>query len=350
MAKTERDMRFLVAAWFVSRAVIVVAFLLASPHPLASGGNWDGAWYGSVALHGYGYAHRGTQSDTAFFPLYPLVASLVLRTGIGWPLAGLLVNNAAFLGALVVLYRLTHARWNAATARWCVAVACACPLSLFGSIAYREGLYLLLSALAVWWALRSQRVRAALAAGAASATAVAGIALAGAFVVESLLRRRGLRALGVAALSFAGIAAYMFFCWQRFGDPLAPLAAQHGWRTPGFDWPAWERVLRSLASIDGLRQNVMVVVLVPLGAIAVVVQHKALGLLMTLYALFALAILALAGEPISADRYAYGVIPILIAYGRALQRVPVVGIAALAASLVLLAYDATQFARFHWVA
>jgi|HubBroStandDraft_4_1064222.scaffolds.fasta_scaffold171692_1 hypothetical protein len=343
-------MRFVVAAWLASRVVIVAAFMLASPHPLASGGNWDGAWYGAIALHGYGYAHRGTQSDTAFFPLYPLIASLVLRMGVDWPLAGVAVNNAAFFAAMFVLYRMARERWNAATARWCVAVACACPLSLFGSVAYREGLYLLLSALALWSALRSQRFRAALAAGAASATAVAGVALAAAFVVESLLRRRGLRATAVAALSFTGIAAYVLFCWYRLGDPLAPLHAQHGWRTAGFDWPAWGRVFRSLASIDGLRRNVMVIVLVPLGAIAVLVQYKALGTLMTLYTLFALAILAVAGGPMSADRYAYGVIPILIAYGRALQRVPAVGIAALAASLVLLAYDAVQFARFHWVA
>jgi hypothetical protein len=343
-------MRFVIAAWLASRVLIVAAFVAVSPHPLASSGNWDGAWYGSIAAHGYGYAHVATKSDTAFFPLYPLLAALVLRTGVGWPLAGVLVNNVAFFAALIVIYAMARERWNIATARWCVAVTCACPLSLFGSVAYREGLYLLLSALALWWALRSQRLRAALAAAAASATAIAGVALAAAFVVDSIVRRRDLRATAVAALSFAGIVAYALFCWQRFGDPLAALSAQHGWRTAGIDWPAWVRVFRSLASIDGLRQNVMVVLLVPLGAVAVIVQHKALGLLMTLYALFALAILAVAGEPISADRYAFGVIPILIAYGRALQRAPLAGMAVLAASLVLLAYDAAQFARFHWVA
>jgi Gpi18-like mannosyltransferase len=343
-------MRFVVAAWLASRVIIVAAFVLASPHPLASGGNWDGGWYGAIASHGYGFAHRGAQSDSAFFPLYPLIASLIMRMGVGWPLAGIAVNNVAFLAAMLVLYRLAAERWNSATARWCVAVACACPLSLFGSVAYRDGLYLLLSALALWSALRSQRLRAALAAGAASATAVGGVALAAAFVVESLVQRRGLRAAAVAALSFSGIIAYVLFCWYRFGDPLAPLHAQHGWRTAGFEWRAWVYVLQDLTSFDGLLQNAMVVVLVPLGAIAVIVQHKALGLLMTLYTLFTLAILAVAGGPMSADRYAYDVIPILIAYGRALQRVPALGIAALTVSLVLLGYDAVQFARFHWVA
>ena len=344
------SMRLTLAIWLLSRAVIIAAFLTASNHPLVSAGNWDGAWYGAIATHGYGYAHRGTQRDTAFFPLYPLIASLVMRLGMGWPLAGLVVNNAAFLGAIIVLCRIARERWNAATARWCVAVTCACPLSLFGSVAYREGLYLLLSALALWCALRSQRMRAALAAAGASATAIAGVALAAAFVIESLVKRRGFRAAAVAALAFAGVGAYVVFCWYRFGDPLAPLHAQHGWRSTGFDWPAWARVFRSLVSIDGFRQNVMVVILAPLGAVAVIVQRKALGLLMTLYALLALAILAFAGEPISADRYAFGIIPILIAYGRALQRVPIAGIGAIAASLALLAYDAVQFARFHWVA
>lgn len=343
-------MRFLFAAWLATRALIFAVFLATSAHPLVSAGNWDGAWYGSIARHGYGYAQIGAQHDIAFFPLFPMLASPALRIGIGWPLAGVLVNNAAFLGALILLYRIACQRWNRATARWCVAFACACPLSLFASVAYREGVYLFFSALALWWALRSQRLASGLAAAAASATSAIGIALGGALVINAVMHRRGARDIASAALAFAGIGCFALFCYLRLGDPLAFAHAEHSWRTGGVDLGAWLRVVDSLRTWDGLRANLMVIVLVPLAAVAIVVQRKALGALLALYGVLAIALILLGGEPISADRYAFAVVPVLLAYGRVLQRVPVAGAAALVFSLYLLAYDASLFARFHWVA
>ena len=343
-------MRFTFAAWAVSRGLIVVAFLAASKHPLAGAGNWDGAWYGSIALHGYGYAHHGGQSDIAFFPLFPMLSSLLVRTGIGWPPAGVVVNNVAFFAGLFVLYAFARERWSATTARWCVAVACALPLSLFASVAYREGLYILSSALALWWTLRAKYLAGALAAAAATATAVTGLALAAALIADAIVRRRGARGVAVATLSLLGIIAFAAFCFVRFGDPVAFAHAQSGWRNAGFDAAAWLRVIESLRTWDGFLRNVMVVVLVPVAVIAIALQHRTLGSLLTVYGVLALALILFAGEPISADRIAYAVLPVLIAYGRALQRVPVAGVALLTASLALLTYDAVQFARFHWVA
>jgi hypothetical protein len=261
------------------------------------------------------------------------------------------VNNLAFFCALVLLYSMARRRWNAATARWCVAFACACPLSLFGSVAYHEGVYLFFSALALWCALRSRRAASGLAAAAASATSAIGIALGSALVVDAIVRRRNARDIAYAALAFAGVGFFALFCYLRFGDPLAFVHTQHGWRTAGFDARAWLRVLLSVFSLQGVLANIMAIALVPLAAVAIVAQRKALGRLLTLYGLLAIALILIAGEPISADRYAFAVVPVLMAYGRALQRLPVpAGVAVLAALLSLLAYDAVQFARFHWVA
>jgi hypothetical protein len=343
-------MRFVLVAWLLSRAVIVAALCVSSPHPLVSTGNWDGAWYGSIAQHGYGYAHLGAQRDIAYFPLYPLLALPLLRMGMSWPLAGVLVSNVAFLAALVIIYALVRARLSAVTARWTVAVTCACPTSLFASVAYHESTFLFFSALGLWWTLRDARLAGGLAGAAASATSALGIALAAALTIDPIVQRRGARAIASGALAFGGIGLFALFCWLRFGDPLAFAHAETGWRTGGIDIGAWLRVLASLSTWDGFRQNVMVIVLVPLGAVALVVQRKALGSLLTLYGVLVIALIFAGGEPISADRYAYAAIPVLIALGRALQRVPIAGGAALAASLVLLAYDTVQFARFHWVA
>ena len=189
-----------------------------------------------------------------------------------------------------------------------------------------------------------------LAAAAASATSAIGIALGGALIIDAVLHRRSARDIASAALAFAGIGAFVLFCYLRFGDALAFANAEHGWRTGGVDLSAWLRVLESLRRWEGLRANLMVIVLVPLAAVAIVVQRRALGALLALYGMLAIVLIMLGGEPISADRYAFAVVPVLLAYGRILQRIPIIGAAVLAASLCLLAYDAVQFAQFHWVA
>ncbi len=327
--------------------LIAAAFFAASDHPLASAGNWDGAWYGSIAQHGYGFATLGSQHDIAFFPLYPMLASLLLRAGIGWPLAGVIVNNVAFLLALAIIYRLVSVRWNVPTARWTVATTCAVPTSLFASVAYHEGTFLLFSALSLWWTLRDQRLAGGLAGAAASATSVLGLALAAALAIDAIVQRRGARAIASAALAFGGIGLFALFCWLRFGDPLAFAHAQAGWRTAGIDAGAWYRVFQSIASSWN---NNLLVVLVPVAAVAIGVQRKELGSLLALYGILAIVLIFLAGEPIGADRYAFVVVPVLIAFARMLQRIPVAGAAALLGSLALLARDAIEFARFHWVA
>src|ERR687897_120185 len=73
--------------------------------PLA---RWDSVWYLRVADSGYG----DSAPRAAFFPLYPLLVRAV-ATPLGASNAALLVaaylvSLAAFLGALVVLFRLTE--------------------------------------------------------------------------------------------------------------------------------------------------------------------------------------------------------------------------------------------------
>jgi Gpi18-like mannosyltransferase len=343
-------MRFVLAAFVITRAIVIAAFCIASPHPVASAGNWDGAWYGSIAVHGYGYARIGAQRDLAFFPLYPLLAAALEHTGLTWPLAGVLLSNAAFLGALAILFTLVRARWDDTTARWSIAVTCAAPPSLFASVAYSEGLFLLLSVLALWFLDRNRDAAASLATAAASAAAAMGTTLAAAVALDLLARNRSPRNVALAAFGFAGVVLYALYCWRFFGDPLAFVHAQRGWRANGFDASAWFRTIDSLLSWNGVRANLAAVIFVLIGAIALVTQHRALGTPMALYGLLAIAVILYTGQPISADRHAYAVVPILIAFGRALRRVPAFGTIAIAGSLALLALDAQEFARFHWVA
>src|SRR3990170_353278 len=73
--------------------------------PLA---RWDSVWYLRVADSGYG----DSAPRAAFFPLYPLlvraVATLVGGSDAALLVAAYLVSLAAFVGALLLLHRLTE--------------------------------------------------------------------------------------------------------------------------------------------------------------------------------------------------------------------------------------------------
>ncbi len=112
--------------------------------------NWDGLWYRLIALEGYA---GGTQSaKAAFWPLLPGI----MRGGselTGWTpeSVGYLVANLAFLGALLILYRLILLDFgDAVLARrtlWALALF---PTALFFSAVYTESLFLFLSVAALY--------------------------------------------------------------------------------------------------------------------------------------------------------------------------------------------------------
>ncbi|HET9030613.1 MAG TPA: hypothetical protein VFN49_10565 [Candidatus Aquilonibacter sp.] len=340
-------MRFVVLFWLVTRA-LVLAVLLASGQTAALA-HWDGAWYGSIAMHGYEFAPDGRQHNVAFFPLFPALAWPLVHAGMPWPVAGAIVANAAFLGALALLFAWSRRLYDERTAQWCVALASLLPASLFCTVDYPQSVFLLASAGALFLYATQRAIGSGLSAAAASAASVLGIPLIAALLVEAIVRRRVL-ILAAALIGSLGIGAYVAFCAVTFGDPLAFVHAQHAWRHGfGFDRNAWLSIFASLGTIDGFRQNVQMV-LVPAGLIAVLIEARHLGRLATLYGLLALAVLLFSGTPFSVDRNAYAIAPVLVAIAALLRRAPPLGYLILAVSAVLLVIDAGRFAHFAWVA
>ncbi len=112
--------------------------------------NWDGLWYRLIALEGYA---GGTQSaKAAFWPLLPGI----MRGGsevTGWTVdsVGYIVANLAFLGALLLLYRLVLLDFGDATlARRMLWVLALFPTALFFSAVYTESLFLFLTVCALY--------------------------------------------------------------------------------------------------------------------------------------------------------------------------------------------------------
>lgn len=223
-------------------------------------GLWDGTWYRRIAEDGYpdavplGAAGDPQQSALAFYPLAPLLARLVMTTGLPFGWAGALVSLLAGAGAAVGVHALLHRalapRVGEATARrgaWSAAVLfCVSPPSLVLQVPYTEGPAL---ALLVGFLLLLQRQRylpAALVALALGLTRPVAVPLSVVVVVHLLLRaaagrRRGTVLGGreavrcLALLAASGVAGVLWpvATWWLTGRDDAYTATMGAWRAGG---------------------------------------------------------------------------------------------------------------------
>jgi hypothetical protein len=221
---------------------------------------WDASWYMGIAQSGYHMPVTGT-SNLAFPPLFPLLVRLLGDglAGLGltlgdpqygpWALAGLLISNAAFLGALILLWhlvRLDHPAGVADRTLWLVA---AFPLGLFWSAFYTESLFLLLAVGCVLAARRGVWPLAGALGGLAVLTKWLGVVLVAVLFVEWLAARRARRAadgngraapperrpsvfaLGWLACIPLALAGYLLYLQVTFGTPWGILQSQEqGWK------------------------------------------------------------------------------------------------------------------------
>lgn len=120
---------------------------------LWSWANFDGVHYLFIAQYGYG------QFQQAFFPLYPLLVSLLGRLfQMNYLLAGLFISHLSLFIAIILLYKLVKIDFPEKIADWVVLFLLFFPTSFyFGSI-YTESLFLLLmvstfyaARIRLWW-------------------------------------------------------------------------------------------------------------------------------------------------------------------------------------------------------
>jgi len=196
----------------------------------------DAAWFLRIATTGYAPG----DGSAAFFPLYPLTVRLVgALPGVGPLGAALIVSNAAFLGALLMVHALTRLELGREAARRTVLFGAFFPTAFFLLAPYTEPLFLLLSISAFWFARRDRWLLAMLAGAGAAATRNIGALLIVALAVEALSQwRHGrllLPRLGAAFGVALGPFSYLLYWQVRFGDFWAPLDAQRNWqREPTF--------------------------------------------------------------------------------------------------------------------
>jgi Gpi18-like mannosyltransferase len=219
---------------------------------LTSWNHWDGANYVRIAQYGY-----QTRFDVAFFPLFPLLIGLIAHVLGSWSylIVGVLLSNAALLGALIVLYQIVVDATDDRTALRTVLYLCIFPTAFYFFAPYNESLSLLLIT-GAFLAMRRQRwVVAGILGLLAALTRSAGVLLIVPYLYELWIARervlanrsallRGILPLFLIPL---GTLLYSVYCWHIRGDPLAFATLQYHWGRH-LSWP-WQGIWHGLFNL-----------------------------------------------------------------------------------------------------
>lgn len=401
---------FVVLMWLTSRSLILLVMLIVAPlfPPPPSGqvaafawstlANWDGVAYTKIAVEGY-----LTEPSSAFFPLFPLLIRLGTLIHLSPAQAGVLVSAGSFLGALILIYVWTEEMYGPNVARWATALMAWCPFSLFGTVVYTEGLFLLLTIAALKLFERHQYWFASLCGGLASATRLPGIVLSPTFLIVAFRERRSLQAYGVAFASSLGLVSYSLYNWQAFEEPLRFIHAQEYWNREELFWGQnWVRMFAQIIigpantlngglvdplhplliislgivayaiwkhrlSLGKSRTEISFIVLsvffwllggdplinslMVLGGLSLVwLNRKTLTPLLLTYSILSFLLIFATGRTMSVERFSYGIMTLPIALTLSLRHFPRYSYATVIFFGVLLITYSLRFAYGLWVA
>lgn len=184
--------------------------------------NFDGVNYLSIAGNGYSL-------DGRYFPLFPLLINLFSRLlgdttafGLTQFFTGLIFSNIAFFLALIFFYKLIRLDYSEGIAKWALIILLAFPTSFFFAGIYSEGLFLLLTVLAFYFARKEQWFLASLCGILLSATRSVGILILPALFIEYLIQERKVPLSKIAYLLVipAGLLSFAYFNLQKWGNAL----------------------------------------------------------------------------------------------------------------------------------
>lgn len=233
------------------------------PHWIWSFGNFDGVHYLRIAQDGYAY-----QYTQVFFPLYPIMIRLFSDIfSLPFLISALLIANLAFLLTLYFFYKLLLLDFEPKVARWALIFLLSFPTSFFFGAVYTESLFLLLVITSFYTARKGDFFLSGLLGGFASATRLFGLLLFPVLLYEFYIQNKdkiairhllfAIRQATPLLLVFGGFSAYVWYLWQRFGNPLYFWTAQEVFgveRTFGFVFPlqVFYRYFKILTSINPL--------------------------------------------------------------------------------------------------
>ena len=341
--------------------------------------HWDAHWYLRIADLGY-----FSPQPTAFFPLYPALIHVMSGiVGVNHELAGaLLISNLGTLGAFIGLGLLAANEEGRSEAAWrSLRVFVAYPLAFFLTAPYTEGLFVAFAVGSLFAARRGSWRWAAAFALLAGLTRPTALALVPALLWEygrqhdwwrrdawtggAWRERLWPPALAETAMVLgavpAAIAAFMVFCWVRFGDPIMFLRAEriYWYHSKVPPWTAiWQGVGNFLAApmLSDIQARLLVNLapVLAFGVIAILGIRR-LPLTLTLYTIGILYLSV--ASPIlnnqdvltSCGRYLIAAAPIFLLLGRWSERRPWLDMLIVSGGLLVQAMLALVYLRNGWV-
>jgi hypothetical protein len=318
---------------------------------------WDAEWYLAIAERGYrGQIAAGYDLRPALFPAYPMLVAAVRLVVGNTLLAGLLVSNIALLLFLFALWRLMEMDFGEEVAARAVWLYLLFPSSIFLSGIYTESVMLAATAGAALAARRSRWVWAGLLAAVASLSRPVGVLALALTLTEYLAARdyhwRRVRlgeALWLVLPSVAALAAYGYFAAETFGDPLAFMQVQQGFRGQvGWPWQSFARFWREGPRPHGYANSLLDAALATLALTSLPLIFKRLRVSYGLYA--AASILApLSTSLVSFSRLLLAAFPCFILLAVVVIR-KAYFILLLALCGLVLGLFTVMFATWQWVA
>ena len=213
---------------------------------------WDAAHYIRLIEEGYqGYTENGQHLFLVFFPGYVWAARLLRLVIPSTALAGTALSCLCYGGACCYLYRLAGEAYNGRVARDALLYMSLFPFSFFSGLVMTEGLFLLATTGACWYAWRGKWLAFGLFGALAALTRMTGLLVSAVGVIRLLEAYRPLeppvgKSLGrcwkplllrlpLTLLPAAGTLLYLLLNLWVDGDPFAFASHQEHWHQ-GYLW------------------------------------------------------------------------------------------------------------------
>lgn len=213
---------------------------------------WDAAHYIRLIEEGYqGYTENGQHLFLVFFPGYVWAARLLRLVIPSTALAGTALSCLCYGGACCYLYRLAGEAYNSRVARDALLYMSLFPFSFFSGLVMTEGLFLLATTGACWYAWRGKWLAFGLFGALAALTRMTGLLVIVVGVIRLLEAYRPLeppvgKSLGrcwkplllrlpLTLLPAAGTLLYLLLNLWVDGDPFAFASHQEHWHQ-GYLW------------------------------------------------------------------------------------------------------------------
>lgn len=287
---------------------------------------WDAGWYLSIVTNGYtqNFNVVNTQSNIAYFPMYPLLIKLFSLFAIDFSihstlyvLFALFVSNASLFLGLVLIHKicslLGYSDKAKKTVIWLILLY---PYSFFFSAAYSESVFLLFMAATFYFCIKSNWKWAAISGAFLTLTRPLGILVAIPIGIRYLIANKlRVKVVDIALFSIIPL-SFLFFLAYGYtltDDFLAPMHIQAAWGKH-FSMP-WEIITSPTMWVDKVNQFDILFTAIAVILLLIYILKKQPYFEWALYSLILVSSALFTGQILSNGRYSIIAFPMFMVLG-----------------------------------